>query len=305
MITPIQVQPVDGPLANRWLRFDEPPITFGRSGDNSIVVDLAHASRQHGRFQADGDQWVVVCQSSNGLEIDGKRIGPDQQRALKGESTLSVGGKPILHVRIGEAEALDEPAPAGEPARKTPDQKSGSPRTGLWVGIAVWMALVLGAGIWLATLEQSEDAGPTHAPELTQEQISDVIRKPPPDKPTDERAAGEALQQATEFYQRSDSRIDGLYQAWLKYRDALAFSAEPMFEEGLDQRRYHDVEQRLVEGVVERYRHAYTLLRSQRYRAALEAFDQLLDFFPHHDSIIYKNAQEQQRIARTRLEKQG
>jgi len=81
--------------AQRDLPIEQAILTFGRAGDNDLVLDRAGVSRFHGRFvrDADGQWWVEDLGSKNGILVDGL---PTKKKQLRHGDTLTVGSVTIV-----------------------------------------------------------------------------------------------------------------------------------------------------------------------------------------------------------------
>ncbi len=291
----IQVQVLAGPLQGRRLQFDQEVVRFGREADNDLILAGQYVSRLHGELQYVNDHWELVNQSPNGCEVAGKKLGK-KPRPLQDRDRVGVGGQPLFDVLIEAAPAAASPEADAEPvAAETPrHQISGRSKT--WIGIGVWFGLcVVGMLVGLSLNEKKEDTTPT-APELTNEQIEQDIKRVPSNLAVDERAAAEHLTRARELFNRLDSASDALYQCYDNFQRALIHSGKPMFDDGFDQRCYLDVRDRLLAEVRQRYSHAYDLMRSRDFLAAEAAFRKLQDFYPRTDGVVYRNCDRQRNV---------
>jgi len=313
----ITIEVVEGPLAGRPLRFESGPIPFGRHPENAVVIDFGHASRRHGRIEQDGGGWVLVNESANGTEVNGRRV-TRKPVPLENGARVSIGGKPVMRVSLSAAPEPEPVAAGGEKATASraaagderDEADSGGAGSGsgrgkaVYIGLGLWLLLIVGIGVGLSLSQPPEEASLEPKPQLTPDQIRSAIFRPPPSRPPDERQAAAAIEEARELYQIRDTRIDGLHAAWSTYRRALAYAGGTSFETGLDQRRFQDLETELAERLQDRYERAYGLLRSGRDREALAAFDRLAKFFPEQESEIYRHVLHQQRVALRRLKAQ-
>lgn len=293
-MTPIHVHNLAAPTEGRR-RFEHSPITFGRDVANDVMLPAKHASRRHGELRFESGQWWLVNQSPNGTMVNGRQV-TRQPRALTDRDVVSIGDQPVFEVRLDSQPAAalagDAPSPAAAPAKR---------RTKLWIGMGAYLLAMLALILVLGTLSNRQQAA-LQAPELTDQQIADDIRRPSPAVITNERQAIEHLQLAREGFS-AHGAADLLYRTYTHYRQSLAYSGKTVFDEGLDQRQYLEVEDRLIREVTERYRQAYQKLRSGQYREAEESLRDLQQFYNDPSSAVFRNVQQQREIASQKFKK--
>ncbi len=309
-MTALQVEYLIGPNAGRKLLLRETCITFGRSAERTLPIDLPFISREHGEFTFEDGRWQLVNRSNNGTLLNGKLV-TKKPRPIKGPSTVTVGDKDVFRIEPHTADISDTPKIEGPtettapttPTAPPPGQASGS-KVKLWAGIGVLWVVALGVIAFVA-LNKAPTAPASDGlrPILTNEQIRTELTKPPPKSPPDDRRAAQELTRAHELFALIERRPDALYGAYDAYRLALAFSKQDSFADPVDQRRLHVLQQRLVQGVIERYENACNLLRSRQYAAADRAFKDLRAFYPNPASLIFKDALKREAAARDALKK--
>jgi pSer/pThr/pTyr-binding forkhead associated (FHA) protein len=302
----LQIEYLTGPNAGRKLLLRQTCISFGRSPDRTLPIDLPFISREHGEFTYHEDKWQLVNQSPNGTILNGKRV-TQKPRPIKATATVTIGDTDVFRVTPmadeSQAQADPDSHTDTEPA-DLGDTHTPKGRTKLWVGIAVFWAVAFGC-IAFALLNQS-DTGPA-SPDaslptpLTATQISDYIAQPIDKQTPNQRQANTALAQAREFYALIDRRPDAAYRAYDAYRNALANSANDTLPDATDQRQYYILQKRLTEGVIEKYESASFLLKSRQYQAADEAFKDLRAFYPDSDSPLFTDALKREAAARDAL----
>ena len=72
---PSQLIGLQGRLASQVVALGDAPLTFGRSPDNSIVIDSARASRRHAEIRSSGAAYILTdLGSANGTFVNGQRL---------------------------------------------------------------------------------------------------------------------------------------------------------------------------------------------------------------------------------------
>lgn len=120
-----------GPLAGRRFPVGDEPTTFGRKGDNSIVITSRSASRLHAELVREGVGHVLYDRESrNGTRVNGQRV---ESRALRPGDLIEIGDEVFCFeaddametlLEVAAIEAVMAAAEAAEPA---PPPKSGGP----------------------------------------------------------------------------------------------------------------------------------------------------------------------------------
>ncbi len=304
-----RAQPLDSTPASRPVAIAEPMFSFGRSSENALTIEMPQASRVHGHIYHEDGQWYCINQSANGTTINGRRIGKKPQ-PLKDGDVIGVGKTPMFKAALAEpAPPADDESPAEPQAdaespvqRLTPEQVDARKRMRLWVGIAIYLIVALVAIIVISQLRgDGEDGQAQAAEQLTRQEIVAEITEPI-DRPTYERDARQWLDKARSLFQRREAHRRNLYDAYVAYKEALAYSGQSMFEDGLVHREFKACEEELIDRVTQTYREAYALLRSRQYQAAEQKFRSLVqEIYPDKDSRLYRNANAQLAVARRNM----
>lgn len=304
IMNPIQIRMLCGAANGRVRVFEEPELSFGRTADNTIVIESAHASRQHGALVFDEDGWHVLNASANGTTVNGKAVGK-KKRVLKNGDVIGVAGRALFAVDILPTPATEEPAaPFAQSAFTSGPQTSGvSParpkRSKLWMGLGGYFAaIVVLFLILLLVTGGDKDVGTGVVPPLSREQIAASITKPiSPGK--DERLVRQSLQTARERYQRAETETQALYDAYIHFKRAGAYSGGAVFDDGLVYREYKKCEEELIERVSQTYAEGYKQLRAGQWQQATVTFGQLLRMYPEAQSEVYRNTTQQLAAARS------
>jgi pSer/pThr/pTyr-binding forkhead associated (FHA) protein len=265
--------------------FTQATISFGREADNVLVIAGKHASRKHGELRFDDEHWSLVNLSTNGTEVNDRRVR-DKPCPLNDRDVISVGGEPILELRIVSAVALPSAAPSADPIEPRPGI---SRRAKLWVGIGIYLILFTGFFLFLNTLTKNKEAGQYVTP-LTAEQIEAEIRKPLAKMPEDLRQSEIKLHRARELITSLDSAPDTPYKCYMAYKTALALAGREHFDPGMDQLNFQGVRVQLTTQVADTYNEAFGNLKGQRFAAATEAFRKLDLIYPDTKSLIHASA---------------
>lgn len=289
----ISVQIITGPGTTRRESFGEPVISFGRDAGNAIVLSEPTASRKHGELRFAEGQWVLVNLSPNGTRVNGRSV-TRKAHPLSDKSMVAIGDHPVFQVLL-------EPLPADAAARENPidepPQSKANRKTRLWVGIGIYLAIMtLGVIIAKDLLEDPATKRGENVPRLGAEQIRDAVRKPIKVTSPNIGDASRYLADAKEYYNKLDADEGNLYKTYQAYQLALANLEKKDFE-GIDQRQFAFVQDKLIDEVTAAYNRAYDLLKKPDYVSADAAFFEVTRIFPDADSEIYKNASRQRAIA--------
>jgi pSer/pThr/pTyr-binding forkhead associated (FHA) protein len=307
----LQVEYLTGPNAGRKMLLRETCVTFGRSAERSLPIDLPFISREHGEFRFDHGRWILINHSNNATFLNGKPV-TRKPRPIKGPCTVSIGDHDVFRVEPRNTDT-DEPAHVQDNAQadtsNLPNDTASQAPSGkvkLWIGIGVFWLVAFGF-IAFATFNRADTSNPSPSDNLprpiTAEQIRAEITAPPDKATPDERQAAQALAQAHEFYALIERRPDALYHAYDAYRTALAYTRGDGLSDPQDKRSFYVLQQRLIQGVTQRYESATQLLKSRQYKAADNAFKDLRAFYPDTDSRVFKDALKREAAARDALEK--
>ena len=72
-------------------------VVLGRSKDCDLQVEDANVSRRHAELRREGpDWWVVDLDSTNGTELNGKRVSKSK---LNDGDTITLGGTELAFAR--------------------------------------------------------------------------------------------------------------------------------------------------------------------------------------------------------------
>lgn len=94
----------EGPLAGQRFPVAEKPITFGRRGDNSVVITSERASRFHAEVRREGDAYVVHDRGSrNGTLVNGKRVS---SHVLRPGDMITIGGETFRFETFDDSETV-------------------------------------------------------------------------------------------------------------------------------------------------------------------------------------------------------
>ena len=307
----LQVEYLTGPNAGRKLLLRQSRISFGRSNDRTLPIDLPTASREHGEFVFEQGRWQLVNHSHNGTRLGG-RLVTKKPRPIKALAVIRIGDTDVLRVTpiADETDAAELASDAGAvaPIEQSGDHASattsGGGRGKLWIGIAVFWVVCFGL-IAFALLNPTDTSSPAPGSNLrkplTADAISAYIHRPVHKQTPDQRKADTALAQAHESYVLIDRRPDALYRAYEAYRHALTYLPGDALPDATDERQYFLLQKRLAEHVSEQYENACVLFSSRQYKAADEAFKQLRTFYPDSQSPVFLDATQREAAARKAL----
>jgi len=289
-----------GPGVFKRESFTESPVTFGRESDNTIVLNEPTASRHHGELRHENGQWLLVNLSPNGTRVNGRNV-TRKPHALRDSDEIAIGDKPIFAVTLGAATA-EEPLPAAaEPAAP-----SISRRTKLWIGISIYVLIMLvGLLVFGPFLSDSSDSeGLKPLPAWSPDQIREAILTPLPAETPDPRESQKFLAIANEMFNRQSP--SSRYDSYNAYRQALAYSGKNYFTDGLDQMRFQQVQEVIIDEVKTLYGDGYKQLRGGRYKDAERTFRRLnQEFFRDTTSGLYRHVEKQRFVAARNLKKRS
>jgi len=127
----LTIQATDGKV--RDVVLEKSSISIGASSENALVIEDKAASRVHARIIRNGNKWVLVDnRSTNGVFLNGKRIGADEVPLHDGDEILIGRTK----IRFNEKVAAPEPPPAPPAAIevKPPEASPAAPKLTLLDG---------------------------------------------------------------------------------------------------------------------------------------------------------------------------
>lgn len=314
-MTGLSIRILAGPDAGQQKLLSQSPISFGRSGECTLVFDLPEVSRQHGELQFVDDAWQLVNISANGTKLGRKRV-TKKPRPIADGDVVSVGKTQLfsLHVQSigGEPAPADSGAGSFAKSSESPEQDAGADHDGqtddeptgkskLWMYIGIYIALLFVGALVLKSIVGDSDANSSSSVQaMTSAQIEQVVQSPLEKNLPDRRRHLALLEQANELFKLRDTGQDVLYRAYETYRQSLSYSREPRFADPLDDRRYQKVQQELTELLQQRYEQACNLLKNRQFDRAAEAFERLAAFYPEPTSPVYQSIQKLWTQARQR-----
>ncbi len=199
----------------------------------------------------------------------------------------------------------DEGDPADAKAAAKGEKPGLSRRAKLWVGIGVYLLVLLGLAVFFSTLRSDADGdGPGALSAMDAAEIREEIREPLPPRPPEPARVREHLDIAAQELALEASEPDALYRAHVAYRVAASYAGEDGFADPLHQRQAFVVEDRLAEEVIAQYERGYNLLQARQYGPAADAFRKLLAIYPAEaDSRLRHHVERQLAQAKQGLER--
>jgi len=291
-LIPLQVHITSGPQAGTRLQLTQTPVSFGRSPENTLVLDVNTVSRNHGelRFEEDG-QWWLVNLSQNGTRVGRKRV-TKKPRALADGDAISIGDEEVFRAYYaGDSAAAGDPAPdtdtqgdaatQAQPASAAPGTGAGS-RSKLWLFLGIWFALCIGLFILFATTCDKTDPGegtPTQRVQRfeTVEEVHKVLRRDVERVTPDDYVYTENVKQARDAYRTSEPRY--YYDAYYHYREATRHLPAGQDLPAEDRQRYEAILDDLAELIHERFEHALGLHSTRDHEQALREIDDLRQYY--------------------------
>ncbi|MEU8195530.1 FHA domain-containing protein [Microbispora amethystogenes] len=109
----------EGPLAGQRFPIDDKPITFGRRGDNSVVITSERASRFHAEVRREAEGYVLQDRgSSNGTLVNGRRV---TTHVLRPGDTIAIGGETFRFEAFDDSETVMDTSLMQRFRRAVPD----------------------------------------------------------------------------------------------------------------------------------------------------------------------------------------
>lgn len=291
-MNPLQIHILAGPQAGARLQLNQSPVTFGRSADCTLILDLPVVSRLHGELQFDEQgQWILINHSSNGT-----RVG--RKKATKKPVPLTDG----VSINIGDTEVfrINLTPPAAEEQQETPPGKTDQPasaapgggmkgRSKLWIGLGIWFGFCIAAMIFFATLGGGDNTNTNTAAEFyypgkeVEDQVGDeagitairrLLAEPPAFDDPNESRYSEALDAAARATNQGTSE---LYAAYDAYQTAIRYSnnREQPFDNPDDVTRYDRVLNELSVIIYTQYIDAFRRYKSNDYQGARDILERL------------------------------
>ncbi len=307
----IQIQILAGSAAGRTLRLGGPQVSIGRDENCDVVIDLPFISRTQCELRLEADRWVLVNRSDNGTQLSRKLV-TTKPRPIQDGDVLRVGKQSVAQLTPlivptadGQKNTLASKPASNADAQQTSSTSRGG-RSKLWIGIGIYVVIMLCVIVAFATLT-SKPTKTDHIAAIRtvgNEQIAEEIRKPLEKRAPQELKMAEQLQRARELFEMRDSQPDALYRCHEAYQVALTYAAGDTFPDPLDQRRYQLAQDELIQRVTDGYRSASDLLAARRFDEAAAMFARLEAMYPAgRDSAVYRSIQEQHAAARRELDK--
>ena len=283
---------MSGAGAGRRTTYSEPPITFGRDAQCTIVIEDEFASRQHGEIRFEQDKWILKNFSSNGTRLNRKQV-KDKPIAIKSGDTISIGKTKVFNVTvIADADTAGAGAESTQIETDAEENRIAARRMKLWIGIGVYMVAMLGLFIFLKVNSSGPNTKVTPMPsQLTADEIAsdiraELVRTESPSEAQTAREAAESL-----FPHRNES-LKMLFKVHENFREALAYSKKSQFENPTTDIDFRTAQSELIEAVTKKYNHAYTKLGQNDYRNAAIEFSQIIEFYMDDESRLINNVEK-------------
>lgn len=319
----LQVQITAGAQAGSRFQLNTSPVSFGRSAENTLVIEESVVSRQHGELHRDPNgQWVLVNLSTNGTRVGRKKVTKKPFTLSDGDSVI-IGETEVFRVYLitDDADADDTDADdnnAQQPAGHAPGAGLKG-KSKLWIGLGIWfgvciLAMVIGAMLLVGDDDPSA-AGANGAaqfwnpgqtlPETGEEaDIADVKRlllEPLPPQDPNASAYTLHLNKARDAYEQGDA---GLFTAYRHYEQAISYSQNrdnPL--EAFDQIKYGNAVDELAKIIAQEYRLALRLYNTGKYPQVTAVLDNLRrDYYnpPEQDDTLANHIRKLRNAAHKR-----
>jgi len=284
----LQVHITQGPQAGTRLQVSQSPVTFGRSPDNTLVLDLPLVSRNHGELHFVDGQWVLHNLSQNGTRIDRKRV-TKKPRELTDGASIIIGDEEIFRVYLTN-QAIDDgnPTPAAVPEGDDPQQPTHIPGSGLkgrsrlWLFASIWFGAMICVFALLFTFfggKDDTDPEPTNAIVFYEnpDEILDLLKVMPPRMEHIPSKYDGNIDSARAAYESNPRDNYGCYE---HYRIAMLHMPDAQdYLIGEDMNRYTEVARDLSVLIDEYYGRAYVLWKSGQNVEAVRHLDELRRLF--------------------------
>lgn len=300
MVSTLQVHITAGPQAGARFQLNQSPVTFGRSQENTLVLDLSVVSRQHGELILDETgQWLLVNLSQNGTRVGRKKVAK-KPFPLSDGATINIGDTEVFRVHLIQE---DQQAPAftnTEDADQPQQPTEHAPGTGLkgrsklWIGLGAWFAFCIlfvlaivvfrgegdggddtqnnrtASGIWNPGLNVQ---GVPRGPQADRAEVRKLLAEPLPQQDPKPTAYANHISEANAAIETGSS---GLYRAYHHYQMAISYSddrANPLTS--LDQLKYETTMDKLAQIIATEYRLAYQYVNNRENAKARKTLDNL------------------------------
>lgn len=298
----LQVHITAGPQAGARLQLNQSPVSFGRSSENTLVLDLPVVSRQHGELVINEDgQWVLINHSQNGTRVGRKKVTKKPMPLTDGVA-ITIGDSEVFRVHFaaqapeeGDYNSYEQPDDSAETDEQAPGAGLKG-RSKLWVGIGVWFAICIAAMIFFATRDSGKDGNtnpravlwnPSQSveelppgPEAAQVAVKTLLLEPlPAEDPNDSRYTSH-IESARLEAGRGKRAV---YDAYRHYQQATSYSRdrENPFTNPKDRIDYDNVVEQLSTIIAEQYMQAYRLFHKGDYKESRDLLDLLRQEFYH------------------------
>jgi len=299
-VSTLQVHITAGAQTGARLQLNQHPVTFGRSAENTLVLDLPVVSRLHGELTRDEQgRWVLVNHSQNGTRVGRKKVTKKPQLLTEGAAVI-IGDTEVFRVHLVAAVV-----PVGSPDSYADngDDSDAAPRTApkgrskLWIGLGIWFTLCIGLMIFFATL-RGDDKGDGNSgagiyipgneiEDLEGEEagvasIKNLLVEP---LPFSEPNASRYSRHLDSARQSATAGPMSLYDAYSHYQQAITYCEnreEPL--PSLDKLQFEKVIDQLATIIYDRYINAYRLFKRGDYKQASNILDRLrMEFYKTTD----------------------
>lgn len=295
-MNPLQIHILAGAQAGARLQLNQSPVTFGRSADCTLILDLPVASRLHGELQVDEEgQWILVNHSSNGTRV-GRKKATKKPIALADGVTITIGDTEVFRVHLTppSAEPQGVAAEAEDDYAEQPDQPApgagAKGRSKLWIGLGVWFGICILAMVFFATFGGGEDnnngttnAGfykpgrgieAANADEAGVIGIRRLLAAAPEYQDPDASRYSRYLDLAN---QSADRGSTDLYEAYKNYKLAIAYASDrdDPFTDQNDVLRYDRILNELSQIIYERYIYAYRAYNTNQFEESRKTLEEL------------------------------
>jgi len=293
----IDIHLLDGTHAGAGRTLQGDRLTFGRTPDNAIVIDVPHVSRRHGGLEYREGQWHVISVSPNGTTVNGRAIAEKTPHPLNDGDTIGVGKRKLFTVGLrgegGQAgtaagsamQPHDAPEPAhgmdvpstGDPIDTPPDRsaKARKRKSALYIGIGVYVVLTLVGGYILSQMMTGGADAQAGPPEPMSEREIERIIEQPIDMRTSDVRKERFLQDARRAAARRDANPTALWEAYINYKRAVAAAEDGRLGDPVAERAFDTIEREMIDKVQQMHKDAYALIRAGRFEDARASLDRL------------------------------
>jgi len=310
----LEVAITAGPTAGQRVRLNRSPASFGRGPENQLVIDLPTVSRIHGELRYEDDRWVIANLSPNGTQLNRRHV-TRKPRPLKDGDHVVVGDQPIFVISLRDAQDSAVSGASGNVGASVapPPQAGLTPRAKLWGSILGFWLLIFALAFFFTGLDSGDPNNVPAEPTLSDADLAASIRQPLPAHEPSPRTAGQHFEEAENFYQMINADPRNTFRAYHAYKTALSYAfgddftddrddwgGKPIAQLAIAQKRFNELEQRLIADVQRLYKDALGKLNDHRYADARIAFEKVYRLYTDPNNEVYRNAQRQRDLARRR-----